>query len=312
MAERSEHDAAERARFFRALWPVGLPSGLVLNLWTPPGRSYWHDSLERAVADTRPLGAAEYYGVGLGSAGHIPAGTTAAQRKQASEMRFHQDQIYMIPGFFVDFDFKKDLTEFDAVAFMDATFKPSMIVHTGGGLHLYWLFNKPLIGDVLIRDTLAGFKNYVMTLPHGSTIDHSIIEPARVLRIPGSINYKYPDKPRVHITYLGDERYDPQDFPLIETPPVDRKVLSFYLEPKKHLLREGEGRNDQLMRWCNSFLKLLGATSFDHILDIATAHNRHAFDPPLDAKEVFTTARSAWNTWQRKDGGRNIYDTERN
>jgi hypothetical protein len=284
---------------------------MALNLWQPGGAgggvSLWHDSLERAIADTRALGSAEYFGVGLGPLGLVPS-----DARRARSVRFLAEQIYTLAGFFVDFDFKKGLAMRDAVAFADQTFRPSMIVSTGGGWHFYWLFRKPLNGTAAIRDSLAGFKNYVMTLPHGQEIDHSIIEPARVLRIPGSINYKYPERPKVEIVDLNDERYSVDEFPLIETPPADRTSKSFYVEPKTKKLREGEGRNDSLMRWCNSYLKLLGATSFDHILEIAAVHNRHAFNPPMDEKEVFTTARSAWNTWQRKDGGRHIYDTERN
>jgi len=73
--------------------------------------------------------------------------------------------------------------------------KPSIIVYSGGGLHAYWLSNRPLpipewqpYANALKRSLKAvGFK-----FDPGCTGDA-----ARVLRVPGTNNHKYPNGPRL-------------------------------------------------------------------------------------------------------------------
>lgn len=293
MPQRSEHDQQQRSTFFRALWPDPFPFGYQLNLWSPPAISFWHDTRDGAIRDVRLEGRNEYFGVGIGA-------STRHEKIRDRDVRFLASDIDSLPAAFVDFDFKDGLTQAHALAFAAKTLPASIIVHTGAGLHLYWLFDQPLRGNSAITAFLAGFKNYVQTLPFGGDIDHKVIEPARVLRVPGSKNYKYKETPTVELIVCNaDTRYAPEEFPLPELPPVLPQSKEFYVNPNAGY-RQGT-RNDLLFRWACSYLRRFGATSMDHMLSLAAAHNGYVNEPPLGEREVFTTIRSAWKTWENKN-----------
>ena len=97
--------------------------------------------------------------------------------------------------------------------------KPSLIVFTGHGVHVYWLFREPWIFSdqkekaqaeewcKRLQATLRGF-----AAKKGCTIDatHDL---ARILRVPGTFNNK-PGMPRAKVEVLVENsfRYDPADF----------------------------------------------------------------------------------------------------
>lgn len=78
--------------------------------------------------------------------------------------------------------------------------KPTMIVATGGGFHVYWTLMQPLqTKDWLpLAYALAeATRRHNLKCDAGCTID-----PARVLRVPGTLNYKY--EPPRDVTLLGN------------------------------------------------------------------------------------------------------------
>lgn len=100
-----------------------------------------------------------------------------------------------LTALFVDADFKhlgedetrKRISEYDLPA--------DLVVNSGGGLHPYWLLSYP----IFLQGTggMAKAKKYLKTLAStvADVVDESVSEPARVLRIPGSFNFKkdYPE-----------------------------------------------------------------------------------------------------------------------
>jgi len=157
-----------------------------------PGRSF--QSIEAALAEVERLKATEfdiYYCI---SVQELPGG--------------HRDQkhalyITCLP---VDSDVKPGSPDHyhtvkqAVVALWEACIKlgipkPSIAVRSGGGLHAYWLSNRPLpivewqpYANALKRSLKAvGFK-----FDPGCTGDA-----ARVLRVPGTNNHKYPSGPRL-------------------------------------------------------------------------------------------------------------------
>jgi len=98
-----------------------------------------------------------------------------------------------IRALFVDLDFKAYPSSEAAVAKV-AEFKlpPSFLVHTGGGLHAYWLLEHPV--------TLPSqdFKSLLRRLAMALGADLSAAEPARILRLPGTLNHKYSPPREVH------------------------------------------------------------------------------------------------------------------
>jgi hypothetical protein len=83
--------------------------------------------------------------------------------------------------------------------------KPSIIVDSGGGLHVYWTSDRPLTLDEW-RPYAAGLK--ALLLQEGVKCDAGLTtDAARILRVPGTLNHKY-DPPRmVKLLHCGKD-YD--------------------------------------------------------------------------------------------------------
>jgi len=83
--------------------------------------------------------------------------------------------------------------------------KPTHIVHSGGGLHVYWVLD-----DVVTRDTWQEYARQLkaLTIACGFLADPSrTADIASVLRLPGTLNHKYsPPKPVV-LNYGVDDAY---------------------------------------------------------------------------------------------------------
>ena len=79
---------------------------------------------------------------------------------------------------------------------------PTFMVNSGGGIHLYWVFEKELTlqqWEPLATGLAAIAKAKKLRADYGVTIDA-----ARVLRLPGYINPKYPHKPQCEIKKMGN------------------------------------------------------------------------------------------------------------
>lgn len=92
----------------------------------------------------------------------------------------------------LDVDFKNTPRE-DAEARL-ANDAPDLVVHSGGGLHCYWKFTQvfPLDGDKAVRRFEASLEKRIASIGG----DPSAKDASRVLRVPGTLNYKY-SPPRV-------------------------------------------------------------------------------------------------------------------
>lgn len=95
-----------------------------------------------------------------------------------------------LTALFVDADFKhlgEEETQRRIAAFPLA---PSMIVRSGGGFHPYWILSLPI--QLQQDNGMATAKSYLKRLARSvaGIVDESVSEPARVLRIPGSFNFK--------------------------------------------------------------------------------------------------------------------------
>jgi len=88
--------------------------------------------------------------------------------------------------------------------------KPSIVIHSGGGFHCYWILTNPLyVADYGIG-TLENVNKALSQFLHGDPGTHDI---SRVLRIPGTCNFKNPDNPRsVEIVSIVAATYSFDDF----------------------------------------------------------------------------------------------------
>jgi len=88
--------------------------------------------------------------------------------------------------------------------------EPTFIVHSGGGFHCYWVLSTPLPVQEYGVEILESI-NKSLTLALGG--DPGTQDISRILRVPGTFNYKNPDHPRpVSLIKASEQKYDILDF----------------------------------------------------------------------------------------------------
>lgn len=104
--------------------------------------------------------------------------------------------------------------ELQAVALMQRLPKPTVVVRSGSGFHVYWKLTKPVDARGPMSPAQIISKSVQWFL--GGDAAHS---PAKLLRLPGTYNFK-PDKYEggklCFIEQVNDVEYDPEDFPVDE------------------------------------------------------------------------------------------------
>ena len=189
-------------KFFNALWPAGIPAGHRLLLWSVTSKvSAWFDDIGKAadyLARDRNQQSDTYFGTGVVSA--------ETAQKAGTRSRGEARQRTAIPGLWIDLDVGteghkgKQLPPSldEALALLDeAQFgPPNVIVHTGHGVHAWYLFDEPWMFKNNADRTKAAvlvqrFQNAVQNRAqaHGWTLD-STHDLARLLRAPGTVNHK--------------------------------------------------------------------------------------------------------------------------
>jgi len=125
-----------------------------------------------------------------------------------------QDNVRSMRSLFLDVDFK-DYSSPDAAAVsLDAFLKaghiehPTIIVKTGGGYHIYWTFDKELSpaewGPLSVA--LAS-----MVASSNLKADLQVtVDSARLLRLPGTLNYKYDPPRECKISWHSPRSNDPE------------------------------------------------------------------------------------------------------
>jgi hypothetical protein len=223
-------NAATIQRFFELLYP-GVGDGFLILSWPSPTRKHkdgqpaldnsWHNLATTAIARiaARAATLAGEHSIYFGVAVQHPS------RQPNPFERSRNSSAYVMPGLYFDCDLASGshatsalpATDAEALAFLHALpAKPSLIIHTGGGLHAYWLFDTPIFLTTEADRTAMTqlLKEFVHTLCHAGK-DHgweldALRGLARVLRPPGTINRKY-DK-AVAIVHTHDVHYTLADF----------------------------------------------------------------------------------------------------
>jgi putative DNA primase/helicase len=187
-----------------------------LTLWTKQDkRTAWINvTNHQLIADTADSVEQDiYFGVGISS-----------QRKP--EGRLSADDVTAIPGLWIDIDIagvehkQNNLPArlSEATEFMNSLpFEPTIIVDSGHGLHAYWLFREIWEFDTPEernqgKGLLKGFQDFIRSraTARGWKLDatHDL---SRVLRLPGTTNYKTDPVPVTVISH-NDNRFNPSDF----------------------------------------------------------------------------------------------------
>jgi hypothetical protein len=111
--------------------------------------------------------------------------------------------------------------ESEALAFIGGLpVPPSAVVHSGGGLHAYWLLKEPWCFETAkdradAQDLLRRWQYTLISKgkERGWTLDNTSAL-AGVLRVPGTWNWKDPENPRLVsvVEWQPEDRYNPEDF----------------------------------------------------------------------------------------------------
>lgn len=207
-------------------------------------------------------------------AGHCYIGV-ATRRDRSGGALEHCAELWTL---FIDLDFNT-ISEADARARL-ATFPvpPQMIVHSGGGLHCYWPLREPFTfpaDAAIVRTSLRRLAQHF-----GG--DRASAEPARVLRIPTTTNWKYP-RP-VTLEQCGDDAINASELDELLPPELaganGHGGMPFVVPAQ---IAAG-ARNDTLYRLGRS-LKARHVSA-DAIAAALAAENRATCVPPLPADEV--------------------------
>ena len=162
--------------------------------------------------------------------------------------------------------------------------EPQIVVDSGHGWHLYWHLKEPV-------PTVAatGAMSVLADLLGGDTVG----DPARILRLPGSVNHKNGDDLPVRIIRLDPlTRYRFGDFDL---PAVTTRHATEYIgewtpsSEKAPMFPEGE-RNRGLTRVAGAML--IKGLDYDQMLEALSIENEMRCDPPLRESEVRNIVRS--------------------
>lgn len=110
--------------------------------------------------------------------------------------------------------------------FLRAGIPPSAILDSGFGLHFYWLLlqaapTDPVTETSPAREACAGLQDFCK-------ISDAINDPSRVLRWPGTVNWRYrlkgnPDPPKCRITWASWQRYPLEVFEAYRVKPGKTK-----------------------------------------------------------------------------------------
>jgi hypothetical protein len=200
-----------------------------------------------------------------------------------------KENVLEFPAVWVDYDGPHE--EFTKK--LNGILKPSAIVHSGRGIHAYWLLEKPASKEEIetIEKICKGLASYL-----GG--DMGATDGARILRVPGTVNQKV-DR-TVRVKWIDELFYTLENFAKYLPPEgtFERKGSKGPPGWQNEILdgvKKGE-RNLSLARLAGRYLqKKLGE---NEILPILLEANSH-FQPPLEAKEVEGILASVAKTHQR-------------
>jgi hypothetical protein len=154
------------------------------------------------------------------------------------------DDVTAIPGFWQDLDCAMPYRKGDKQLFpslpaaldfvLSLPLQPSILVDSGGGIHMWWLFREPWVFDTalererarnLARDWAATIRVFAGRKGYADSIDatHDL---AHILRLPGTLNHKAAPPSAVTILGQNEQRFNISDF--------EESLVAADPEPPKH------------------------------------------------------------------------------
>jgi len=201
-----------------------------------------------------------------------------------------KENIVHIPALWCDVDFKDTPRELAHEKLKRFPFKPSAIIKSGGGIHLYWL-----LSESAEKRDLVVIEDVNKRIAAALGGDMAATDAARILRVPGTNNFKYSPPRPVEIVTLEDFTYTLDDF-LEILPPLQDAVSKNGDAPENDTawLSEamqgcGEGdRNATAAKIAGYWINKLPAAD---VLQILTTWNQ-SNNPPLPDIEIQEVVKS--------------------
>ena len=131
---------------------------------------------------------------------HIYAGVATRKDDSSGDLA----NCLHLPALFSDIDFKTSNETVARRLLEEFPFPASIVVHSGNGLHVYWLLDEPIDLTDIANCTRA--KTLLRRLAYHFHGDLAAAEPARILRIPGTPNHKYTPARPVTLERCDDAR----------------------------------------------------------------------------------------------------------
>jgi hypothetical protein len=199
----------------------------------------------------------------------------------------------------MDLDFKNQPEEEARRTLEKVPLPPSIVIHSGGGLHVYWCLNEPL--HLQDQEDCQKARSYLRRLAIHLHGDLAAAEPARILRVPETTNFKYtPPRSVVSETFEPLRVYDLTDFD--EWLPEESATTHNEKHSALSVIGDGQiedgDRNDSLYREARGFHAK--GYSEDDILGFLEVRNKKC-NPPLGSKELKAIAHHASTQSDRAD-----------
>lgn len=171
--------------------------------WTLEGRQsfWWHAGTPTAL----PGGHRNVY-VGVHPTTTIPQTNIRGEAKEPRELRSQLPIIGALNCLYTEYDAKDFGGDKDAAmaAADSVTPPPSVLIDSGGGYHLYWLLDEPWILET-DEDRMEAKRLQSAWVAYAGG-DPAVKDLARVLRVPGTFNYKYTPARKVEFVFADFER----------------------------------------------------------------------------------------------------------
>ena len=222
-------------------------------------------------------------------------GVALRTKSAASEHKGDIEHCQVLTALFVDADFK-NTSEATVRARLAEFPKSSADTNSGGGLHPYWFLRDPLF--LRTSDDLAMAKSALQRLAaqFKDIVDVSVSEPARVLRVPGALNYKYrPARPVVLEHCDPALRYSLAE--LLSLLPADTPAaaeIGQFSMPDKVAAGDRHGMMFRLLR-----SQKARGVSLDAALACCQIENKAKCDPAISQDELDRYLRRCWNEADR-------------
>lgn len=200
-----------------------------------------------------------------------------------------------LSALWVDVDFKSVPEAEARKCLAECPFPPTAVLHTGGGLHVYWILKEPM-GLPLDGAQARTLLRRLAQLLGG---DLQSAEPARCLRLPESTNWKYPHAPQVRTeAWHPERRYLPSNFDAVLPPESADPLDNGAGVHGPGTIADGQ-RNVTLFKIARSLkAKGLSRAAIEGALH---AENQERCQPPLDDREMSQIVESAWRQPDRPE-----------